>query len=200
MIVAIHQPEHFPYMGFFQKMCNVDLFVILDNVKFRKNYFQNRNKIRSRSGNDIWLTVPVEKSADSKNICDVLATPDLNWRKKIVRTAQENLNVNLSAIYDQEKLIDINMSSITWCMEKLKIKTQIVMANSLNVSGSKSELLSNILRKIGATKYLSGPSGKDYLDLTLFDGIDVEFFEPTVENYYSALYNIAVLEKNHYEK
>lgn len=190
MIVTIHQPEHFPYAGFFQKMSNADLFVVLDNVKFRKNYFQNRNKIKTRSGDDLWITVPVEKSADSKDIRDVMTSSDPNWRKKVTRTIQENLKVNLDSIYAHEKLIDINMSSILWCMDRLGIKKPMVMASSLNVTGSKSELLVNILKEVGATKYVSGPSGKDYLDLSLFQGIDVEFFEPSVNNYYSSLYNI----------
>ena len=45
MVVTIHQPEHFPYGGFFQKMAASDLFIILDNVNYRKNYYQNRNKL-----------------------------------------------------------------------------------------------------------------------------------------------------------
>lgn len=190
MIVTIHQPEHFPYDGFFQKMRQADLFVVLDNVKFRKNYFQNRNKIKTRAGDDAWFTVPVEKSADSKNIRDVLTSSDPNWRKKIVRTLQDNLGIDLSHIYDHNKLIDINMASIAWCMEKMSIKKQLVMASSLDVNGSKSELLANVLRSVGATKYISGPSGKDYLDLTYFEGIEVEFFNPVVNNYYSSLFNI----------
>lgn len=190
MIVTIHQPEHFPYDGFFQKMSRSDLFVVLDNVKFRKNYFQNRNKIKSRSGGDLWITVPVEKSADSKDIRDVMTSTDPNWRKKVSKTIQENLGVDLKHVYEHDKLIDINMSSIKWCMDKMGIKKQMVTASSLEVSGSKSELLVNILKRVGAKKYLSGPSGRDYLDLNLFDGIEVEFFEPKVNNYYSSLYNI----------
>lgn len=190
MIVTIHQPEHFPYDGFFQKMSRADLFVVLDNVKFRKNYFQNRNKIKSRSGDDLWITVPVEKSADSKDIRDVMTSTDPNWRKKVSKTIQENLGVDLKHVYEHDKLIDINMSSIKWCMDKMGIKKQMVMSSSLEVSGSKSELLVNILKRVGAKKYLSGPSGRDYLDLSLFDGIEVEFFEPKVNNYYSSLYNV----------
>lgn len=190
MIVTIHQPEHFPYMGFFQKVSSADLFVVLDNVKFRKNYFQNRNKIKLKSGEDAWITVPVEKSADSKDIRDVFVNKDPMWRKKIVRTIQENLKFDPSEIYSHEKLMDINMSSIKWSMSKLGINTPMLMASSLDVEGNKSELLANILKKVGASKYVSGPSGRDYLDLSLFNGIEVEFFEPKVNNYYSCLYNI----------
>ena len=49
MKVTIHQPEHFPYMGFFQKVEKADIFIILDNVKFNKQYFQNSNKILTKN-------------------------------------------------------------------------------------------------------------------------------------------------------
>ena len=74
MIVSIHQPEHFPYLGFFQKMKESDLFIILDNVKFKKNNFQNRNRFLNSNGEEEWFTVPVEKKANSKLIKDVLST------------------------------------------------------------------------------------------------------------------------------
>ena len=61
MVVTIHQPEHFPYMGYFQKMTRVDMFIILDNVNYRKNYFQNRNKFLNTNNTEEWFTIPVEK-------------------------------------------------------------------------------------------------------------------------------------------
>ena len=65
MVITIHQPEHFPYEGFFQKMEASELFIILDNVNYRKNYFQNRNKFPNKSGEEEWFTVPGEKKATS---------------------------------------------------------------------------------------------------------------------------------------
>lgn len=103
--VAIHQPEHFPYMGFFQKMQNCDVFVILDNVKFKKNDFQNRNKILL-NGKEEWITVPVEKDANSKEIREVqtatLTGKQANWRKnnleKIERFIPKNLKIFIRII------------------------------------------------------------------------------------------------------
>ena len=42
MIIGIHQPEHFQYLGFFQKMSNCDRFILLDNVKLMEPYFFER--------------------------------------------------------------------------------------------------------------------------------------------------------------
>jgi hypothetical protein len=49
LIIAIHQPQFMPWLGYFDKMGQVDAFVLLDNVQYKKNEFQNRNR-RGRSG------------------------------------------------------------------------------------------------------------------------------------------------------
>ena len=61
MIVTIHQPETIPWTGFFHKMMCANLYVYLDHVQYRKNYFQNRNKIVKNQGKVGWATIPVEK-------------------------------------------------------------------------------------------------------------------------------------------
>ena len=199
MKVTIHQPEHFPYEGFFQKMNEADLFVILDNVKFRKNYFQNRNKLVNRQGKEEWFGVSVPKKSTSLQIKDVVVVNDSinNWKKKVLSKLQHNLKIDLSSVYSFEKLIDINVASIKWCREKLKIKTPMIFASELNVTGTKTDLLLDICKKTNAETYISGPSGKEYLDIKMFkeNNIDVEFFKPQVENYYSMLYNIQVKER-----
>lgn len=189
MVITTHQPEHFPYMGFFDKMKSADLFIILDNVNYRKNYFQNRNKLLNNNQVEEWFSVQVESGATSKHIKDVEVVDGI-WRKKVIRKLKQNLGVDLTHIYSHDKLIDINMSSIEYCREKLNINTPIVYASELNVTGSKSELLANLVKSLDGTTYLSGPSGKDYLDTKYFNGIDIEYFEPIVDNYYSTLYNI----------
>lgn len=193
MIVTIHQPEHFPYMGFFQKLSNADIYVILDNVKFRKNYFQNRNLIVNKHGHEEWLTIPVKKSSNSSLIKDVEICNDTNWRQKILQTINQNFDLDAGDVYNHDKLIDINIASINFAFDMLNFKKpNFILASSLNVSGSKSELLANITKVVGGTTYLSGPSGKDYLDESHFQGIDVEYFFPKIANMYSCLNHIKV--------
>lgn len=197
--VAIHQPEHFPYMGFFQKMQNCDVFVILDNVKFKKNDFQNRNKILL-NGKEEWITVPVEKDANSKEIREVqtatLTGKQSNWRKnnleKIERAYGKVYTKELENIYSYHSLSSINISSIELVRDVFQIHTPLVYASSLNVTGTKTQLLYNIVKNLGGKRYLSGQGGKDYLDISQFIDIHVDFFEPKVENYLSSLHNICV--------
>lgn len=194
MKITIHQPEHFPYLGFFQKMNSADLFVILDNVKFRKNYFQNRNKFLNTKGQEEWFGVSIPKKSNSLKINEVFVTCDSlnNWKSKVINKIMHNFNEDMTEIYSYEKLIDINMASINWCRDRLNIKTPIVYSSELKAEGTKSELLLDICLKTNASEYISGPSGKDYLDLNIFkqNNIEVSFFQPEVENYYSMLYNL----------
>ena len=72
MIVAIQQPEHLPWIGFFNKMIQCDLFVYLDNVQFKRRYFENRNRIKTNDGIK-WHTVPVNsKGKYSQKIINLM--------------------------------------------------------------------------------------------------------------------------------
>jgi len=57
MIIAVHQPQYLPWLGYFDKIDKADIFVLLDTVQYKKNEWQNRNKIKTAQGWQ-WLTVP----------------------------------------------------------------------------------------------------------------------------------------------
>ena len=187
MIVSIHQPEHFPYLGFFQKMKESDLFIILDDVKFKKNNFQNRNRFLNKSGGEEWFTVPVEKKANSKLIKDVLVSEDFGWRKKLIKQMKLNFGYDLDNVYEGEYIKDINMNSIRFCRKQLNINTPMIYSSDLEADGSKSELLYNLCKEVGAVTYLSGQGGLNYLDMDIFNGMDLKVFEPDITDYYTTL-------------
>src|SRR5260370_16603293 len=84
MLVTIHQPEHLPWLGFLDKVRRADLLVLLDTVQYRKNYFQNRNRVLTANG-PAWVTVPVlTKGNSDQAIRDVHVTPQGSprWRDK----------------------------------------------------------------------------------------------------------------------
>jgi hypothetical protein len=194
--IAIHQPEHFPYEGFFKKMKEADIFVILDTVKFKKNNFQNRNKILNSSGSEEWFGFPVSKKSNSIPInkvtaCDESIQP---WRKKLIKKIKQNLKFDVTRFYESDSLLSINMAGIEWIKNELKIATPIVLSSELNVGGVKSELLLNICKELSGTSYLSGIGGKEYLNQHIFSaaGVHVDFFKPEIKNYYSMLYNLSI--------
>lgn len=189
MRVTIHQPEHLPWLGFFHKICMADVYVVLDNVQFRKNYFQNRNKIRTADGWS-WLNVPV-KYRFGESIKDILIdNTNERWKdkywKSICLSYQKSPFFNdyskaIKCILDQEwtQIHELNLSFISKFIELLGITVNIVQGSSLGVKGKASQLLLNICKEVKAGIYISGISGRDYLNMDDFEnaGIEVIFQE-----------------------
>lgn len=188
MHITIHQPEHMPWLGFFHKINMADIYVVLDNVQYRKNYFQNRNKVRTANG-WIWITVPVSRSIETL-IKDVTIDTNQRWIKKWRDTIF--YNYKKSPFFEQyfdrlkilinehwEKILDLNVALIRLLCNFLDIKTKFILASELNVCGKGSDLLLAICKKLDAERYLSGISGKEYLRVDDFarEGIKVEFQE-----------------------
>jgi len=192
MLVTIHQPEHLPWLGFFDKARRADVLVLLDSVQFRKNYFQNRNRVRGQNG-ALWVTVPVlTKGSADQAISDVRINSDGSprWREKYWGTVEQNYRhapfwseyaeeLRQSLWSETVSLSHLNMRLIEMLLRRLRIDVRIARSSDLNVTGSRSELLLNICQRVEADRYLSGISGRDYLDRSLFDsaGIGVDFHE-----------------------
>ncbi len=184
-VVTIHQPEHLSYLGFYHKVSLSDTLVVLDNVAYEKNYFQNRNKVYSQNGEE-YITVPVVANSGTL-ICDVQIAEE--FRKSVLRKNVAKLMHAYKGcpyykqffeefvhIYSQEYkgLSEFNVALMKFVFDKIGLNPKIILASSLDVSGSKTDLLVNVLNSVGADKYISGCSGKDYLELDKFR-IPVEF-------------------------
>ncbi len=188
MRVAIHQPQYLPWIGYFDKMDQVEVFVLLDTVQFKKNEWQNRNRIKTASGWQ-YLTVPVLHRFPQR-ISDVVINTRVPWRRKHLQALISNyahapfFDVHrpfFEAVYSREwtRLLDLNLTILSYLVEALKIQTKLVLASSLDLEEpeEKTARLVAICRALGATTYLSGVGGKGYLDLKLFEaaGIRVRF-------------------------
>ena len=80
MKLAAHQPQYLPWLGYFDKMDLVDRFILLDTVQYKKNEWQNRNRIRTAEGWQ-WLTVPV-RYRFPMTIRQVRIDESSAWRRK----------------------------------------------------------------------------------------------------------------------
>lgn len=190
MILTIHQPNYLPYLGFFDKMKQSDTFVIYDDAQFNKEDFQHRNRIRIYHG---WkyLTVPVEKKhipIRDLRIRNELMIKGITWQQahlKEIRDSyvdapyyasyEDRLETTYTNKYD--KLIDLNMILINFLKNAFNIKTKIIFASELGFTSMSTERLVDITEALGGDVYISGPAGRDYLDVSLFEsrGITVEF-------------------------
>lgn len=211
MRVAILQPMYLPWMGYFGFIQLADTFVFYDDVQFLRDSWQRRNRIKvpEDSGRTKWLTVPVVKDK-GQCIDEVQVRTDLDWRVEhwdLIRQAYGPESVpfgpdvapyfvdyadRLATLYDQEwiHLSNFTTSIIESLCEPLALTdTELLYSSSLDIGGSGTERLIRVLNDLGADEYVSGPSGKDYLDVSLFEANDItlywhEFDHPTYNQLY----------------
>jgi hypothetical protein len=189
LIVAGHQPNYLPWLGFFDKMRASDLFIIEDSVRLETEGFTNRNKIKSSQG-PLWLTVPISHLGQQIPIKDaeIANKTKPKWLKQHFLSTKysyckapywPDYQDFFEQSYDLEwnKLSDLSLHFILRIKEYLKIKTPLVMASNLKASGTKSDLILAQCKEVGATTYLSGIGAKDYLEVEKFErqGINVVF-------------------------
>ena len=190
MIVTIHQPEHLPYFGFLDKVNKSDMFVVLDDVDFKKNNFQNRNQILTQNGPK-WLSIPVEmKNLEDKhiNVRSVKENWKQNYKNQVVEAYRkyENFEYGLSIVeemlnLDSSLLIDYNMFYIEKLLNLLDIDTKIVYSSSLDVDTVKTQRLYDICKLLKGISYLAGQGAIDYLDENIFKD-DISLIKHTFEH------------------
>ena len=187
MIVSVHQPNYLPYLGFFDKIRRSDVFVIYDDAQFNKGDFQHRNRIRIFNGWK-WLTVPVEKKHIPINqikIKNDAKINGVNWQKAHLKEVYDNYRKapyypehgkELCAIYEQQYdlLIDLNMRLIDFLMKSFDIDTEIVYSSEFVFKSKSTEKLVDLVNAVGGDVYLSGPMGKNYLDIESFNNEDIQ--------------------------
>lgn len=194
MLVAIHQPEHLPWLGYFEKMVRADLFVILDHVQFSRGDFQNRNRVKG-STNVQWLTVPVVRKFPTR-INEVEIAPG-DWRKKHWKTVvtcysrSPYFNEFAGAFEDFYRqtwthLAELNVAAIKLLAGFFGVQTQVVLSSQLDIQVKKSDLVLNICKEVGATRYYAGQAGLSYLNSAAFcqAGIEIvnrNFVHPTYQ-------------------
>jgi hypothetical protein len=172
--VVIHQPDFMPYLGFFHRLLQADLYVILDNVQFLKGGWHKRDKIKTAMGED-WITVGTRRCQVDTDICDVLIDPDDKWRQKHIKLFKHNYKksvffdeifptVEQLYAYQCDKMIDFNMRSIEMLLNFFDISINKTYASSLDVHGKSNDLNVAILKKTNAKIYLSGIGAKNYYD------------------------------------
>ena len=199
MIISIHQPQYLPWLPYLLKIEESDLFIILDSVDFQKNGLQNRNQIKTAQGGS-WLTVPVRQKFGQK-IVDVEINGGVDWRKKHWVSIVQNYGKascfnryagELESLYlkEWEKLIDLNLELLQMMLRWMEIPTRLLRSSGMQAQGKSSDLVLNLCREAGATRYVSGFGGCSYLDSGAFAnaGIDIVYRSPNLPVCYPQQY------------
>jgi hypothetical protein len=172
MIITCHQPNFFPWEPFFRKAADADILVLLTNVQYTRHQFQNRFQFNGK-----WQTMKVNQGHLSDQIHEkTYVSPESDWDE-----IKRSIGYHWLHIFDeciQTNLAQTNSEIILRIMEILGLSVKIEF-DEPGMYSSPTEKLLDICKKKSATTYLSGPSGKKYLDLKEFEkaGIEVKFSE-----------------------
>ena len=188
LLVAAHQPHYLPWLGYLAKIAAADLFVVMDDLQYEAQNFQNRNRIKTDTGAQ-WLTVPVVRGSlyDSilaKRIAPV-DNPRQDWRRRTWAAIETHYRrapffaryaPELRAVYDVDwtSLVELDLRMLDLARGWFGITTPIVRASTLGLAGQKTERILAMVHAVRATTYLSGSGGStQYLEARAFQAAGI---------------------------
>ncbi len=173
-ILASHQPDFFPYMGYFYKIFQSDIFVFSDDVQYSKSGMHNYNEILTRNG-PMKYTLPihyhvanlneVQIAADDKRISKMLKTLWMEYRKSdffdTVFPIMENLLYKAAHV---NNLAEFNQICIIEFAERLGLVDgrRLLISSDLCLKSRRDARIIEMCKLLGADAYYSGTGAKDY--------------------------------------
>ena len=170
-IVAIHQPNFLPWLGYFDKLARADVFVVLDDVQFprtSKGTWMNRVKLLV-GGQPRWVTVPIVRSDGAlREVREVRIDDSQPWRDKALRTIEHNYRraphfdevfplVEELVATPTDSLADYNETNVRRIAEELGLDTsKLVRSSTIPTSGHGTDLMIELTKAVDGTTYLSG--------------------------------------------
>ena len=189
MNCVILQPSYIPWRGYFDQIYRADLFIFYDDIQYDKHGWRNRNRIKTAQGKQ-WLTIPVHSTGATDGI--PIKQIKIDWSKPWARSHWKALTSAYSKApffplykemlvqyYDRrdEFLADFTVDFTIALAREIGISQTRFMRSSgiLGVDGQKTDRLIQILKHVGASHYISGPSAKDYLEEEKFAAAGISF-------------------------
>ena len=188
-LVAIHQPNFFPWLGFFDKIARADIFVVLDDAQFAKSgagTWCNRVRLLF-NGVPTWMTMPVRRDYHGvRRVNEMAIVNGQPWREKMRRSIRAHYGraAFFAAVFPvierlldnpTESLADYNLNGIRAVCEALSIDARrIVLSSSLAVDALATDRLIGIVKRVGGTAYLTGGGAGGYQEDDKFAAAGIE--------------------------
>ena len=187
MNIAIHQPDYIPYLGYFYKISQADIFVFLDDVQFSNDNMHHWNKIKTPQG-ECRLKVPVHYEFGNL-INQVKSKDELKWNHKHLKTIEMNYT---RAKYFSEyfpafrelllsnyaNLAEMNITINHFICDEFGFKPKFVRSSDLNTHTIREQRVIDICKILGGEKYISGNGARVYQ-------VEEHFTSQGVELYYT---------------
>jgi hypothetical protein len=186
---AILQPHYLPWIGYFEMIDRVDIFVFLDDVQFIKREWKNRNRIRKTPdhADSKWLTVPIRREDQHGPLNQAHLFNDEDWvttHLNAIRGSYHRapyfecffpaLEATMGK-YSNSVLSELNIAMINWLCDQLGIKTECIKSSELSVPGKREYKLLNILKAVNADFYLANNATATYVDEEFFEKYNIGF-------------------------
>ncbi len=186
---AICQPHYLPWIGYFEMIDRVDVFVFLDDVQFIKREWKNRNRIRKTPKDDEakWLTAPIVKDTQRGLIKDALLSMDNDWVSEHCGSLQSVYRYTpyffkyffeiqkILTLHSNGTLGNLNISIIEYICRELGIKTKLIKSSELQAQGKREEKLLNICKILKADFYLANNATGKYVKADYFQSQGIVF-------------------------
>jgi hypothetical protein len=181
MILAAHQPAFMPWLGYLDKLAKADLFVVMDDLQFEAQNFQNRNRVKLNHG-PFWLTVPLLRGKQTDRLIDKRIDNTgrggrhhwqiRTWRTLCVHYGRAPHFARYAAALEDtylrrwDWLVDLDLHILDLARRWFGITRPIVRASSLGLRGAKTDRIISMCHAVGARTYLTGKGGSaGYLDV-----------------------------------
>lgn len=173
---VVAQPTFLPWLGWFDLADQADVMIVLDDVGFSKQSWQQRNRIRTPAGLE-FLTVPVKSSgrlgqriidcelANQVFVVKMLKSLQANYAKApFFADAIGQFALTMEAAAATGRLVELNCALVSWMADRLGVQTPLVRASTLGVGGQRGEHVAALCESVGADRYLSPAGAEAYLE------------------------------------
>ena len=174
MKLAVMQPYFIPYLGYFDLVNMVDLWIVYDVSQYVRHGWMNRNRVLHPASGWRYITAPVKKYRLGTPIREIELAAEVDWKTKLFRQLEhyrmdapyydaviDLLKENLDA--SQNLLAHFNTRLIRSLCARLGISTPIRIYSEMNLPigpvRSIEELALAFCRALGATEYINRPGG-----------------------------------------
>jgi hypothetical protein len=182
-LVAIHQPNFLPWLGYFDKIRRADVFIVLDDVQFQKSGATWSNRVQLLiAGTPAWVTVPIVRAYHGTRTVSEMEINDRSpWRDKLLRTIELNYHraPQFDGVYpglatlvglQTKSLLEYNVHAIRSIITGLGLDPgKMIMGSELSVHTTSTDRLIGLVRAVGGDSYLVGGGAQGYQDDRLFD-------------------------------
>jgi WbqC-like protein family len=182
--VVILQSNYIPWKGYFDLMHEADEFILYDDRQYTRQDWRNRNQVKTENGPQ-WLTIPVigkfgqriDETAIAKN-----GWASSHWerlaqlyrRAPHFKTYADQVEVMYRSAAETQMLSLVNRLFLEGIGSLLGLTTRLSWSSEFPGGAGKTETLVDLCRAVGASRYISGPAARGYLETGLFDRAGVE--------------------------